>query len=212
MYECKAFSFKKDSNSTLRTWKSTAIDNYSVNSDLKAISDASNLFPSLENNGRMNVNFSSNYFRQDKILHPNSNNLTNIYIVDKLDPTSFSRITDYTTQNALFGNIGIIENASDNRKNKHAGYGIFFDEGSNFSIRNIVKGKNVIIFGADMSFSSHSTNKANDIYVLDKDFIQGTNGTTIYGKFYDFAVDYQVIDGVKTIYDIHRYLMTKRNI
>ena len=31
-----------------------------------------------------------------------------------------------------------------------------------------------------MSFSSHSTNKANNIYVLGKDFLQGINGTTIY--------------------------------
>ena len=134
-----------------------------------------------------------------------------------------------------------------------------------------------------MSFSSHSTNEANNIYVLGKDFIQGTNGTTIYaeknyknnftepnkkfvlslhynysnsylfvngvqelkfkakthqiqknelfignlssdwtvtnseksglyGKIYDFVVDYMPIDGVKKIYDIHRYLMTKHNI
>ena len=33
-----------------------------------------------------------------------------------------------------------------------------------------------------MSFSSHSTNKANNIYVLDKDFVQGINGTTLYAE------------------------------
>ena len=134
-----------------------------------------------------------------------------------------------------------------------------------------------------MSFSSHSTNKANNIYVLDKDFVQGINGTTLYaekiyktnfsepnkkfvlslhynfsnsyvfvngtqelkfktkadqilkeklcvanlsndwtttnsektrlyGKVCDFVVDYQGIDGVKKIDDMHRYLMTKHNI
>ena len=42
--------------------------------------------------------------------------------------------------------------------------------------------KNVLIFGADMSFSSHSTNKAQNNYVLGKDFIQGINGTTIYAQ------------------------------
>ena len=30
-----------------------------------------------------------------------------------------------------------------------------------------------------MSFSSHSNNRSNSIYVLGKDFIQGINGTTI---------------------------------
>ena len=29
---------------------------------------------------------------------------------------------------------------------------------------------------------------------------------------YDFVVDYEQIVGVKTIYDMHRYLMTKHNI
>ena len=33
-----------------------------------------------------------------------------------------------------------------------------------------------------MSFSSHCTNKANNIYVLDKYFIQGINGATLYAE------------------------------
>ena len=36
--------------------------------------------------------------------------------------------------------------------------------------------------------------------------------TGLYGKIYDFVVDYEVINGVKQIYDMHRYLMTKHNI
>ena len=36
--------------------------------------------------------------------------------------------------------------------------------------------------------------------------------TELHGYDYDFAVDYVPISGVKTIYDIHRCLMTKRNI
>ena len=36
--------------------------------------------------------------------------------------------------------------------------------------------------------------------------------TGVYGKFYDFVVDYEQISGVKAIYDMHRYLMTKHNI
>ena len=37
----------------------------------------------------------------------------------------------------------------------------------------------VIFFGADLSSSTHANNKANSILVLEKDFIQGINGTTI---------------------------------
>ena len=33
-----------------------------------------------------------------------------------------------------------------------------------------------------MSFSSYSTNKTQNIYVLGKDFVQGINGTTIYAE------------------------------
>ena len=36
--------------------------------------------------------------------------------------------------------------------------------------------------------------------------------TGLYGKIYDFVVDYEQISGVKAIYDMHRYLMTKHNI
>ena len=36
--------------------------------------------------------------------------------------------------------------------------------------------------------------------------------TGLYGNIYDFVVDYEQIVGVKTIYDVHRYLMIKHNI
>ena len=36
--------------------------------------------------------------------------------------------------------------------------------------------------------------------------------TGLYGNIYDFIVDYKKVTGVKAIYDIHRYLMTKHNI
>ena len=42
--------------------------------------------------------------------------------------------------------------------------------------------------------------------------ITNSTKTSLYGNAYDFAVDYEPISGVKTIYNIRRYLMTKRNI
>ena len=36
--------------------------------------------------------------------------------------------------------------------------------------------------------------------------------TGLYGHIYDFVVDYKTINGVKPIYDMHRYLMTKHDI
>ena len=45
------------------------------------------------------------------------------------------------------------------------------------------------------------------------DWIQ-TNSTKtgLYRNVYEFAIDYVHLSGVKTIYDIHRYLMKKHNI
>ena len=36
--------------------------------------------------------------------------------------------------------------------------------------------------------------------------------TRVYGNIYDFVVDYKAINGIKPIYDMHRYLMIKHNI
>ena len=36
--------------------------------------------------------------------------------------------------------------------------------------------------------------------------------TGLYGNIYDFIEDYKNVTGVKAIYDMHRYLMTKHNI
>ena len=59
----KLFLLKKDSNDKLTFWESSGVDDYSENKDLKAIPEATNLFPSLDNNGRINLNISGNYFR-----------------------------------------------------------------------------------------------------------------------------------------------------
>ena len=181
VYECRTNSFKKNTSGKLTTWKSTGIDNLYANSDLKAISDGALLLPSLENYGRMSVKFNGNYFVQNKVLHPNNNNVANIYIVYKLDTINNTRNTDYSIQNALFGAVKITKN-EDISKNKYEGYGIYFDEGGMFTNGNITNGRNVIIFGADMSFSIHANNRANNVYVVGDFLVQGINGTSIYAE------------------------------
>ena len=47
---------------------------------------------------------------------------------------------------------------------------------------NLVKVEKVIIFGVNMSFSTHATNRANNIYVLVDWLVQGINDTTIYAE------------------------------
>ena len=50
------------------------------------------------------------------------------------------------------------------------------------SFNNTTTARNVIIFGADMIFSKHVNNRANNIYVMSKDHIQKINDTTIYAE------------------------------
>ena len=257
---------------------------------MKAFASAKNNLPNLKNDGKMHVHLSGNHFQQNKVIIPNNNNAINIYCVYKLDPIVTSRDTSFTIQNALFGAMKITKNATDNSKNNYKGYGICFDERSQFGHTitedgraHTTNGRNVLIFGVDMSFSAHATNRANHIYLMGDGITQGINDTTLYveknywrnftdpgkkfiislhyngdesyffvngrqelkfeaktdqlikeklcignlsdqwtasesektglyGSIYDFVVDYEQIAGVKTIYDMHRYLMNKHNI
>ena len=71
----------------------------------------------------------------------------------------------------------------------YKGYGICFDEETQFG-HTITEGgfihttnaRNVLIFGADMSFNVHATNRANHIYVMSDGFAQGIHDTTIYAE------------------------------
>ena len=106
-------------------------------------------------------------------------NVINIYCVYKLDPIASSGDTTFTIQNALFGAMKITKNA-DNSKNNYKGYGICFDERSEFG-HTITEGgfahttdaRNVLIFEADMSFSVHATNRANNIYIMGTGLTKG---------------------------------------
>ena len=134
----------------------------------------------------MHVHLSGNHFQQNKVIIPSNDNVINIYCVYKLDPIASSRDTSFTIQNALFGAMQITKNATDNSKN-YKGYGICFDERSQFGhtmteggCTHATNNRNVLIFGADMSFSVHRTNRANYIYFMGDGLTQGIHDTTLY--------------------------------
>ena len=160
--------------------------------------------PILKNDERMNVYLSGNQFQQNNVLTSNNDhvintNVINIYIVYKLDTIASSRDTSFTIQNALFGAMKITKNATDNSKNNYKGYSICSDERSEFG-HTITEGgfthttdaRNVLIFGADMSFSVHTTNRANNIYVMGTGLTQGIHDTTLYAEknFYRNFTDF----------------------
>ena len=146
--------------------------------------------PVLKNEKETYVLLQGSHFQQNNaIIIPNNNkDVINIYIVYKLDPISSTRNTDYTIQNALFGAMKSTKNA-DSSKNNYAGYGLCFDEGNEFGhtvrqgdFNRTTDARNIIICGVDTSSSIHSTNRANNIYVMGRGFIQGINETTIYAE------------------------------
>ena len=92
--------------------------------------------------------FTSNHFQQNNVLTSNNDhvlnkNVVNIYIVYKLDPLASTRDKSFTIQNALFGAMQITKNATDNDKNKYKGYGICFDERSEFG-HTITEGSHLV--------------------------------------------------------------------
>ena len=108
--------------------------------------------PNLKNDGRMDVYLSGNLLQQKVASIPNNGNVINIYCVYKLDSLASSRDTTFTIQNALFGAMQITKNA-DTSKYDYKGYGICFDERSQFGHTmteggrtHITNGRNVLFF------------------------------------------------------------------
>ena len=157
---------------------------------MKGIENTKKEMPILKNDERMYVYLQGSHFQQNNVLtlnndHVINKNIINIYIVYKLDPIASSRDTSFTIQNAFFGAMQITKYA-DNSKNNYKGYDICFGERREFG-HTITEGghahttdaKTVLIFGADMSFSVHATNRANNNYVMGSGLTQGIHDTTL---------------------------------
>ena len=77
----------------------------------------------------------------------------NLYISYTLSLWLRNLNTDFTLKNCLFGSVKLTKNA-DPDKYKYSGYDTGFDSRSEYWSTDGSMGKNVIIFGADMSSSS----------------------------------------------------------
>ena len=154
---------------------------------LNSVQNIKLIVPNTKNGSKgLHVSSNGNYFIQNTITIPN--NVINIYCVYELDPIVFSRNNEFIIQNPLFGAIEITKNANTS-KYKYKGYGTCFDESESFShvrregnLNHTTLARNVIIFGVDMSFSKHTNNKANNIYVMGKDYIEKINDTITYAE------------------------------
>ena len=165
LFESKSKSFTKNGEA-IKAWISTGIHNDSNNTDLFPVNNSHNNSPTLLNkNNRLGVTFNGNYMKQNELGYAHGK-IINLYIVYELKNRRIDS-PDFTVQNGLFGAVKITKNANTSHY-KYEGYGICFDGESSFSFGNRIDAKNVIIFGVNNSNSSHSTNKTQNIYVLEK--------------------------------------------
>ena len=154
------------------------------------MSDESSKPPSITNNilnplldyvgTKIRVEFKGSYLKQDKISF-DPGKLENIYIVYKVNK-NFNISSYPTLKNVLLGAVKLTKHPDiDNYKN--SGYSIGFDRKGFFSLGNKI-GRNVIIFGADMSSSPYIDNKKKDILILFRGPTQGLEHTLSAEKLY----------------------------
>ena len=92
-------------------------------------------------------------------------NRINVFIVFELNTCSRDINTDLTLKDCLIGGVKLSKN-DDPGKYVYIGYGIGYDLLSEFSFSDGSTGKNVIIFGVNMSSSVHINNKEKDILII----------------------------------------------
>ena len=129
---------------------------------------------------KIRIKFNGSFLNRfpPRILH---GNVVNIYIVYEI--ISDNNDSNYpTVENCSFGSVKLTKNA-DIDKYGYFGHGIGFDRKTTFSIGNET-GKNVIIFGVDMSSSSKIDNRKKDILILGKGPTQGLENTLSAEKMY----------------------------
>ena len=84
----------------------------------------------------------------------------------------------FYTRYCLFGSVKLTKNTNPN-KYKYSDYGIGFDSHSELSFTDGSIGKNIIIFGADMTSYVHIDNKNIDILILGEGRTKGLGDTTL---------------------------------
>ena len=107
----------------------------------------------------------------NKKLTYSSKKVVNFYVVYEI--INFHDIDSYPTlTNVLFGAVKLTKNA-DIDKHKFFGYGIGFDGKGFYSYASGGTGRNVVIFGVDVSSSTKIDNKKKDILIFGNGETQG---------------------------------------
>ena len=114
--------------------------------------------------------FDGGCLKQDQGIIP-FNGIVSILIVYEIN-TNFN-ISNYPTlENCLFGVVKLTENA-DIDKYEYSDYGIAFHRHGSFSFHGTALGRNVKIFGVDMSSSTKIENRKKYTLILENGSMQG---------------------------------------
>ena len=144
------------------SWSSKGLSDESI----KPPSTSNKMFnPSVDYVGtKARVKFNGDCLKQEKITF-NHGKIVNIYIVYEIEKSI--NISSYPTlENCLFGAVKLTKHV-DVDLYKYSGYGIGFNRKGYYSTGNEI-GRNVIIFGVEMSPIPHIDNKEKDILIPGK--------------------------------------------
>ena len=166
-----------NNNTYAHYWQSNRLSNEKLNAP--GTNSSNDQAPIIQyNNARISVYFSGDCLKQNKVAYIHGK-IVNIYIVYRLTPHTASN-TDFTLNYCLFGAVKLTN--SDPGKYNYAGYSIGFDSRGTFTHPDGDYGVKVIIFGCDVSNSSHANNRANDILILGRSLVEELNGKTLYAE------------------------------
>ena len=151
-------------------WQSKGLSNENIDPP------TTSLFPSINYVGnKIRVKFTGSCLKQSNKLTCTHGKVVNIYIVYELGASS-SNVSDATLKNCLLRAVTLTKNA-DIHKYGYSGYGVRFDRRGSFSFPSGGFCQNVLIFGVNMSFSTHIDNKKKNILVLGIGPTQGLEHT-----------------------------------
>ena len=150
-----------DSSDYVLSWTSKGLSNESI----KPPSAPNNFHtPTLNYFGpKSRIKFSGSCLKQNKITYIHVK-IVNIYIIHEINKKDNTISSDATLENFLFGAVTLTKKVNIDRYGYY-GYGIGFDRKGRFSFSAGGYGQNVLIFGVDMSSSSHIDNKKRHISI-----------------------------------------------
>ena len=136
--------FEKTGN-RVSSWKSKGLSDEKIST-----SNNISINPSLVyDNAKIRVKFALRPLIQNKVTYRHGP-IVNIYIVYRLISATIN--TDTVSENSLFGAVKVINTSDpDPDKWQYSDYGICFDSTGSFTHPDGNYGKNVIIFGANLS-------------------------------------------------------------